>query len=71
MVSSDLSSIREKLKLCMDQSQVALSKIKAERQGFLDYIEKLQQEKMEIGEELTALKQEFQGIVINIIANQN
>lgn len=59
MVSSD--SIREKLKLCMDQSQVALSKIKTERQDLLDCIEKLQQEKMELSEELIALKQDFQG----------
>lgn len=59
MVSSD--SIREKLKLCMDQSQVTLSKIKTERQDFLDCIEKLQQEKMELSEELIALKQDFQG----------
>ena len=37
----------------MDQSQVALDKIKIERQDLLDSIEKLQQEKKEISEELT------------------
>ena len=57
-----MTSVREKLKLCMDQSQVALDKIKIERQNHLDCIEKLQQEKKEISEELTALKQDFQGI---------
>ena len=56
-----MTSVREKLKLCMDQSQVALDKIKIERQDLLDCIEKLQQEKKEISEELT-LKQDFQGI---------
>ena len=59
---TSINSVREKLKLCMDQSEVALDKIKIERLEFLDCIEKLQQEKKEINEELTALKQDFQGM---------
>ena len=50
-----------KLKSCMDQCQVALSKIKTERQDLLNCIEKLQQEKNEISKEITALKHDLQG----------
>ena len=61
IVTINIGSVREKLKLCMDQCRVALSKIKTERQDLLDCIEKLQWEKNEISEEITALKHDLQG----------
>ena len=57
-----VGKIKEKIHSCMDKCLAALTKIKTERQEFLNHIDKLTEEKKVLSEQLADLKKEFQGV---------
>ena len=57
-------SIKEKLKECVDQSQVAFHRIRMERECFQNQIDKLTKEKLELENKVEALEQ--QGITVTL-----
>ena len=58
------SSIKEKLKECVDQSQVAFHRIRMERERFKNQIDELKKEKLELENKVEALEQ--QGITVTL-----
>ena len=57
-ISESVDSVKERVKACLDQSQVAFDKLRLEKQDFLDRIEKLTQEKQEIKDALETIEQQ-------------